>query len=88
MREYIAANWQELLTFIGVGGGSGLLGKIVVDKQQNKKIKSLEKRVGTVETDLKLNTAIDEQFRDTIKGDLTDIKGQNKMILKHLLDNK
>lgn len=88
MRDYITANWQELLTFVGVGGGSGLLGKIVVDKQQNKKIKSLEKRVGTVESDLKLNTVLDEQFRETIKGDLTDIKGQNKMILKHLLDNK
>ena len=66
MKEYIINHWSDLITFIGVGGGSGLLGKIIVDKKQDKKIKSLDKRVGTVETDLKLNTTVDNQFRENI----------------------
>ena len=39
----------EVLTMLGIGGGSGLLGKKWTDREQDKKIKALDNRLSNTE---------------------------------------
>ena len=99
---WISDHWGTLLTAIGAGGGGGLIGKKLIDKNQDKQIKELDakvgdvkKRISNVETDLKLNNQADVQFRVEFKEHKTEMgnrmdkidKGIEKITF-HLLDKK
>ena len=88
MKEWILNNWDQLLGAVGVGAGSGFLGKKFIDAKQDSKIKSLDKRMGIVESDLKINTTLDKDFRASVAGELKDIKHTTNMILENLLNKK
>ena len=88
MKEWILDNWDQLLGAVGVGAGSGFLGKKFIDAKQDSKIKSLDKRVSAVESDLKINTTLDKDFKSTINNRFDTLEKQGSMILSHLLNNK
>jgi len=69
----IISTW---LGALGLGGGGSWLGLRLIDKEQNKKIKTLEDkvenqegRVRQLETDMLVNTKFDKEFRDQYSKD-------------------
>lgn len=93
--NWISAHWAELLTALGLGGGSGLAAKKLADKKQDAKIEVLEKEVSKLKIDMHTNTLYDEQFRQqverdylAIKEDMREVKGRLEQILNHLLSKK
>lgn len=78
--NWLSSHIPEILGVAGVGGGSGLLGKKLIDKEQSKKITELEGKVEVhdklimeLQAEIKSNTLLDEAFR-------TQISDQNKQI--------
>lgn len=75
LKEIHVPSLTEVLTMLGIGGGSGFLGKRWTDKEQNNKIKALETKVEKHEgmisdiatdqqqmkKDLETNTKFDKQ---------------------------
>lgn len=68
--EWLQAHWLELTAALGIGSGSGLLSKKLIDKSQDKKIEKLEARVDKNTSDIQMisnrlqtNTEFDKQLR-------------------------
>jgi hypothetical protein len=100
--KWLETHWTELLSYLGLGGGSGFLAKKLVDKAQDQKIKSLEHRIGMSEadivklkSDIEINTLFDKDFRvqvadrqSELKEDMKEVKGRLDQIFNHLLNQK
>lgn len=90
--DWIIQNWQEALAVVGVGSGSGIIGKKLTDQAQNKKISKLEERVGKVESDLLLNTTMDNEFKISLNARLDriehNVESKMEIIINHLLNLK
>ena len=85
---WLSDNWEQMLAVVGIGSGSSLFTKKLVDQKQDKKIKGIEKRIDKVETDLNLNTQLDNQFRMELNTRLGNLETQGKTIIDHLLNKK
>ena len=98
MNEWLKAHWTELMTLLGIGAtgsGSAVLGHKMIDKKQNAHLKkndqrldNLEKKVIEVESEVKVNSTSDQQFRNEIGHRLGSIENLNNKILEHLLKTK
>lgn len=100
--NWITTHWDSIVAALGIGGASGIAGKKLIDREQNQKIKYLESKVDNIEKEVQMieknlahNSLVDEQFRsefkdhkESIKGDLHEIRSNLKMVLNHLLANK
>jgi len=86
------------MTLLGIGAtgsGSAVLGHKMIDKKQNAHLKkndqrldNLEKKVIEVESEVKVNSTSDQQFRNEIGHRLGSIENLNNKILEHLLKTK
>ncbi len=99
MKEWFISHWQEILAYIGIGGGSGIIGKKLTDKQQDKKLKDHEDRIMKLETecitiknDIQNNTVFDKQlrgefkeYRDLMDKRLSRIEDKQDKIYDHLI---
>tara|TARA_R110002020_G_scaffold197064_1_gene398103 strand:- start:1188 stop:1484 length:297 start_codon:yes stop_codon:yes gene_type:complete len=98
MNEWLNQHWTELMTLLGIGAtgsGSAVLGHKMIDKKQNAHLKknderldNLEKKVIEVESEVKVNSTSDQQFRNEIGHRLGSIENLNNKILEHLLKTK
>ena len=100
--EWLTQNWPELAAALGLGAGSGLATKKLADKEQDKKIQTLQdrldeldKRTNQLENDVVTNTMFDKQLRQqmereysAIQGEISEVKGRLEQILNHLLNMK
>lgn len=69
MSEWFNQHWQEILAALGVGSGSGFLSKKLMDRESEKRMKSLEEKVSEIESKQELNHLRDLDFRDQAKTD-------------------
>lgn len=98
MNEWITQHWTELMALLGVGAtgaGGSVLGHKMIDKEQNAKLKShsnrlqtLETKVNSIQSEVKINSTSDQQFRTEIGHRLGSIENLNNKILEHLLKSK
>jgi tetrahydromethanopterin S-methyltransferase subunit G len=98
MNEWLTQHWAELMALLGVGAtgaGGSVLGHKLIDKQQNATLKqhdnrldNLEKKVTNIESEVKINSTSDQQFRNEIGHRLGSIENLNNKILEHLLKSK
>lgn len=100
--RWIEIHFQELLMFLGAGGGGGFLGKKLTDRQQDKKLKELADSVALnkseiimIKLELETNTKFDQQLRDEIKEGkaethaiLREIRESINAINQYLLNSK
>lgn len=98
--KWILDNWEQILAILGVTGGSGLITKLIIDKNQNKKIQdiegkiiSMEKEIAQLKNDIETNTMFDNQFRqqvekeyNSIKEAIKEIKDSLSQLMAHLLN--
>ena len=89
------AGLRTLLGIGATGSGSAVLGHKMIDKKQNAHLKkndqrldNLEKKVIEVESEVKVNSTSDQQFRNEIGHRLGSIENLNNKILEHLLKTK
>lgn len=100
--DWLELHWIEILTTIGIGGGSGLAGNKLSDKKRDDKIDELKlevdenkRNIQEMKADINTNTLFDKQFRDQMKDERKEIKdslkelkeAQSKMF-DYLLNNK
>lgn len=52
--NWLQDHWPEVLAYLGIGGGSGILGKKLTDKKQDTKIKQHEEKINHHEEDIKV----------------------------------
>lgn len=97
--EWLVEHWPELAAALGVGGGGGLIGKKLTDSTQDKKIKEMEtilnlhdKKISKMALDIDINSRFDEQFREQVDKDRTqiletlkEIKASQSQMIDHLL---
>lgn len=77
LKQWLAAHWADLLTWLGIGGGSvggGILGQRVTDRDQNRKIKQLREemdlakvKISDLEKELAYNAKQDAQLREDLR---------------------
>jgi len=98
MNEWLTQHWAELMALLGVGAtgaGGSIVGHKLIDKQQNAILKkhdnrldSLENKVTNIESEVKVNSTSDSQFRKEMGHRLGSIESLNNKILEHLLKSK
>lgn len=102
MKDWFFHHWQDVLTYIGIGGGSGILGKKMIDREQSRKLKDHEERINllesktkSIEKDIETNTIFDKQLRSEFKDhrELMDkrlqrIEDTQVKIYEHLINRK
>ncbi len=102
MKDWFMHHWQDVLTYIGIGGGSGIIGKKMIDREQSKKLKDHEQRITLLESktkeiekDIETNTIFDKQLRSEFKDhrELMDkrlqrIEDTQIKIYEHLINRK
>ena len=85
---WIESNWTDILAYLGIGGISGLAGKQIKDKAQDKKIEQLnsdmaevnkkingfELSLTAVKSGLDKNAVMDDSFRKIQEERHTDLK--------------
>lgn len=86
--DWIQQHWEGLLLALGAGGGSSVGVKKILDIEQNKRIEKLESKVSRIDSDLKVNSEADKQFKEAINMQLSDIRKSQETIINHLLNNK
>ena len=93
MSEWIEAHWIELLSALGIGGGSGILGKKLTDRKQNKDIEYLKSEVKDIRSELSINSDRDLALKEHIaemkldfKESLTEIKQGQKELQSLIID--
>lgn len=81
LMDWLSENYPSVLATLGIGGGSGLLGKKLVDREQNKKISELQKAMESnksrieatekalinIQNEIHTNTEFDKQLREEFK---------------------
>lgn len=102
IKLWFESHFTELLAIIGAGGGGGILGKKLKDKEQDKKLNELANQVienkgdiVIIKMELETNTKFDHQLRDDIREGraetnlvLKEIKDSIKSINEYLLNHK
>ena len=86
MSSWLADNWPYIASLVGAGAG-GAGGLKLIDKQQNKRLTELEKRIDDVEIDLREHK---DEVKDQIQSLTLDVKlngerdkaNQEKIIIK------
>ncbi len=93
--DWLLIHWPELVAALGIGSGSAIGTKKLIDKNQNVRLDSLEsktiemeKAITKLETDIETNTKFDKQFREQINQSMSEVKNQLDRILDHLLKSK
>lgn len=59
IKTWLVSNWEVLTAAAGIGSGSSIATKKLIDREQDKKIKTLETEMGEVKTKLEVNTRLD-----------------------------
>ena len=97
--EWVSQHWEEVLAAIGLGGGSGLAAKKIVDSKQDSRISDLEKKIKILELEasnlknaITMNTSFDKELRKQIerdymnlKNDVQEVKVSLQSLVSHLL---
>ncbi len=95
---WVSDHWMELLAWMGIGGGSGLAAKKMIDKRQDKRIVLLfenvrklkdrdftfEKELILLKNEIKNNSMMDKEFKSQTKREHTGIKDDMKEIKDNL----
>lgn len=90
MFEWMEKNWIDVVSYLGIGGGSSILGMKLIDKEQNKKLKIHAKKIQDldhrtqsnsnelvlVKSEIDKNSKFDEQLREDIKTNMTQLNGR------------
>lgn len=85
LESWITSHWVEILTYLGIGGGSGILGKKLTDKKQDEKIKRNEEELNKQRVEIVRQKELNIKNREQI---LELSKRQNNITMQMLRIDK
>jgi hypothetical protein len=66
IKTWIMQEWPTLTAALGIGSGSSVLAKKLIDKEQDKKIKEIEIDISQIKTRLEISLALDKERQKEI----------------------